>query len=426
MSKIEILKEKLNAGQFDDILLSVYSSASLEEQKKRHRSVLDTYAELYGNDGDVFMFSAPGRTEVGGNHTDHNHGKVLAASINLDTVAAAAKRDDGIICEKSSGHGMNTVDLSDLEPNENEYGKSSALIRGMCAGFRKYGYNIGGFNSTGVTQVLSGSGLSSSAAYEVLIGTILNYLYNDGRVSGVDIAKIAQFSENVYFGKPSGLMDQMACSVGGFISIDFENNENPVISKIDFDFGATGHSLCIIDTKGSHADLTDEYAAVRGEMEAAAAVFGKGVLREVDENELYKNIALVREKCGDRAVLRATHFYNENHRVDRLKEALSVGDFEAFKNTIIESGHSSYMFNQNVFSAKNTQSQPVSVALCVCERILNGKGAWRVHGGGFAGTIQAFVPDSILDEFKNETEAVFGEGSCHILKIRNAGGTKLY
>lgn len=426
MSKIKTLKEKLNSGELDSVLLSVYTPASLEMQKERHCNVLDTYASLYGENDDIFMFSAPGRTEVGGNHTDHNHGKVLAASINLDTISAAAKRDDGIICEKSSGHGMNKVDISDLEPDENEYGKSSALIKGMCAGFKKYGYNIGGFNSTGVTQVLSGSGLSSSAAYEVLIGTILNYLYNDGKVSSVDIAKIAQFSENVYFGKPSGLMDQMACSVGGFISIDFKDNANPVISKIDFDFGATGHSLCIIDTKGSHADLTDEYAAVRGEMEAAAAVFGKTVLREVDENELYKNIALVREKCGDRAVLRATHFYNENHRVERLKAALSAGDFEKFKDTIIESGYSSYMFNQNVFSTKNTQSQPVSVALCICERLLGGKGAWRVHGGGFAGTIQAFVPDNVLDEFKSEMESVFGEGSCHILKIRSIGGTKLY
>lgn len=426
MSKITTLKEKLNAGELDSALLNVYTEESLPMQKERHCAVLNTYSELYGENDDVFMFSAPGRTEVGGNHTDHNHGKVLAASINLDTIAAAAKRSDGMICEKSSGHGMNKVDISDLEPNEAEYGKSSALIRGMCAGFKKYGYEIGGFNSTGVTQVLSGSGLSSSAAYEVLIGTILNYLYNDGKVSSVDIAKIAQFSENVYFGKPSGLMDQMASSVGGFISIDFKDNANPVIEKIDFDFGKTGHSLCIVDTKGSHADLTDEYAAVRGEMEAAAAVFSKSVLREVDENEFYKNIALVREKCGDRAVLRAAHFYNENHRVERLKAALSDGDFEKFKSTIIESGHSSYMFNQNVFSTKDTKNQPVSVALCICERILGGKGAWRVHGGGFAGTIQAFVPDCALGEFKSEIEAVYGKDSCHVLKIRNAGGAKLY
>lgn len=426
MSKIKMLKEKLNSGELDKALTNVYTPATLQMQKERHCAVLDTYASLYGENDDVFMFSAPGRTEVGGNHTDHNHGKVLAASINLDTISAAAKRDDGIICEKSSGHEMNTVDISNLEPDESEYGKSCALIKGMCAGFKKYGYNIGGFNSTGVTQVLSGSGLSSSAAYEVLIGTILNYLYNDGKVSSIDIAKIAQFSENVYFGKPSGLMDQMACSVGGFISIDFKDNANPVISKIDFDFCATGHSLCIVDTKGSHADLTDEYAAVRGEMEAAAGVFGKSVLREVDENEFYKNIAIVREKCGDRAVLRATHFYNENHRVERLKDALSNGNFDEFKATIIESGYSSYMFNQNVFSTKNTQSQPVSVALCICERVLGGKGAWRVHGGGFAGTIQAFVPEDLLDEFKAEIEAVYGEGSCHVLKIRNVGGTRLY
>ncbi|MCQ2470705.1 MAG: galactokinase [Clostridia bacterium] len=424
--EISMLKKNLNEGKFDEKMLEVYSPSALEFQKERHLKVLDTYAELYGENDDVSVFSAPGRTEVGGNHTDHNHGKVLAASINLDTIAAAAKRDDGMIYEKSSGHGMNKVDTNDLEPNEAEFGKSCALIRGMCAGFKKYGYNIGGFNSTGVTQVLSGSGLSSSAAYEVLIGTILNYLYNDGKVSSVDIAKIAQFAENVYFGKPSGLMDQMACSVGGFISIDFKDNSNPVITKADFDFGKTGYSLCIIDTKGSHADLTDEYAAVRGEMEAAASVFGKSVLREVDEAEFYKNIALVREKCGDRAVLRATHFYNENHRVERLKKALAENDFEQFKSIIIESGHSSFMFNQNVFSTKATASQPVSVALCICERVLAGKGAWRVHGGGFAGTIQAFVPDCVLDEFKAEIEAVYGDDSCHILKIRNVGGTKLY
>ncbi len=426
MAELKILKQKLQNNELDNELLSVYTPDLLDIQKERHISVLNTYSELYGDNGDIFVFSAPGRTEVGGNHTDHNHGKVLAASINLDTIAAASKRSDNFIFEKSSGHGMNKVDITNLEPDENEYGMSCALIRGMCAGFRKYGYNIGGFNSTGVTQVLSGSGLSSSAAYEVLIGTILNYLYNDGKVSSVDIAKIAQFSENVYFGKPSGLMDQMACSVGGFISIDFKDNSNPVISKIDFDFAKTGHSLCIIDTKGSHADLTDEYAAVRGEMEAAAGIFGKQVLREVDENEFYKKIPEIREKCGDRAVLRASHFYNENHRVDKLKAALSENNFDKFKNIIIESGHSSYMFNQNVFSTKNVSGQPVSVALCMCENILNGKGAWRVHGGGFAGTVQAFVPDSMLNEFKEKIEDVFGENTCHILKIRNIGGTKLY
>ncbi len=425
MSEIKILKNKLLNGELDNALLKVYTQDSLSYQKQRHSEIFDTFESLFG-EMDVKMFSAPGRTEVGGNHTDHNHGKVLAASINLDTVSLAAKRDDNIICEKSAGHGMNTVDVSDLEVKPDEFGKSSALIRGMCAGFREYGYNIGGFNATGATQVLSGSGLSSSAAFEVLIGAILNGLYNDNKVSAVDIAKIAQYAENKYFNKPSGLMDQMASSVGGFISIDFEDTKNPVISKIDFDFGATGHSLCIVDTKGSHADLTDEYAAVRGEMEAAAACFGKTVLREVDENEFYDNISLVRQKANDRAVLRATHFYNENRRVEELKSALSSGDFEAFKAVITESGHSSFMFNQNVFAAFKTESQPVSVALSICERVLKGKGAWRVHGGGFAGTIQAFVPDSVLPEFKIAMQAVFGDDACYILKIRNFGGIELY
>ncbi len=426
MSDIKILKTSLINGELDEALLKVYTPDSLAFQKERHLKVFDTFEELYGDTQDVAMFSAPGRTEVGGNHTDHNHGKVLAAAINLDTIALAGKRDDMVICEKSANHSMNKVDVSDLSVKPEEFGKSAALIRGMCAGFKEYGYNIGGFNATGVTQVLSGSGLSSSAAFEVLIGAILNGLYNDNKVSAVDIAKIAQYAENKYFNKPSGLMDQMASSVGGFISIDFEDTKNPVITKIDFDFGATGHSLCIVDTKGSHADLTDEYAAVRGEMEAAAACFGKSVLREVDENEFYKNITLVREKANDRAVLRATHFYNENRRVEELKAALSQGDFEAFKAVITESGHSSFMFNQNVFAACQISAQPVSVALSICERVLKGKGAWRVHGGGFAGTIQAFVPDCALEEFKSAMQAVFGDDACYILKIRNYGGIELY
>lgn len=425
MASVTLLKNKILAGEYDKSMLEIYSGDSLDFQKERYARILDSFASIYGDIDGVRLFSAPGRTEIGGNHTDHNHGKVLAASINLDTVAAAAKRDDNIICEKSEGHDANEVDICDLDPNESEYGLSSALIRGMCAGFKKNGYNIGGFNSAGATQVLSGSGLSSSAAFEVLIGTILNYLYNDGKVPAVEIAKIAQFAENEYFGKPSGLMDQMACSVGGFISIDFKDTHDPVVEKIDFDFASTGHSLCIIDTKGSHADLTDEYAAVRREMENAAAIFGKKVLRDVDENDFYKKIPEIREKCGDRAVLRATHFYNENRRVDELKAALASGDFEAFKAVITESGHSSFMFNQNVFAVSQAHVQPVSVALSICERLLMGCGAWRVHGGGFAGTIQAFVPDSKLEEFSCAIEAVFGAGSCHILKIRPYGGIEI-
>ncbi len=421
------LKQKLKSGEFDERLKAVYlSDEAVNEQKTREAEIIDAYVELFGDSDTLALFSAPGRTEVGGNHTDHNHGKVLAASVNLDTVAAAAKRDDSVACEKSLGHGMIEIDISDLDPHENEYGKSSGLIRGMCAGFKKFGYEIGGFNAASASCVLAGSGLSSSAAYEVLIGTILNHLYNDGKVSAVDIAKIAQYAENVYFGKPCGLMDQMASSVGSFITIDFKDPSEPVIDKVEFDFAACNHALCIVDTGGSHADLTDDYAAVRGEMESVAGVFGKAVLRDVDEADFMADIALIREKCGDRAVLRAMHFYAENKRAAAEVEALANNDFEAFKELVIESGRSSYMYNQNAFTVKAPHEQGLSVALALCEKLLKGKGAWRVHGGGFAGTIQAFVPMDMLEEFRTMIEAVYSKGSCHVLSIRPFGGIKLY
>ncbi len=421
------LKNKLSSGDFDERLKAVYlSDEAVAEQKTREAQIIDAYVELFGDSDSLALFSAPGRTEVGGNHTDHNHGKVLAASVNLDTVAAAAKRDDNIASEKSLGHGMIEIDISDLEPHENEFGKSSGLIRGMCAGFKKYGYEIGGFNAASASCVLAGSGLSSSAAYEVLIGTILNHLYNDGKVNAVDIAKIAQYAENVYFGKPCGLMDQMASSVGSFITIDFKDPSEPMIDKVEFDFAACNHALCIVDTGGSHADLTDDYAAVRGEMESVAGVFGKAVLRDVDEADFMADIARIRENCGDRAVLRAMHFYAENKRAAAEVEALASGDFDAFKELVIESGRSSYMYNQNAFTVKAPHEQGLSVALALCENLLKGKGAWRVHGGGFAGTIQAFVPMDMLEEFRTMIEAVYSKGSCHVLSIRPFGGIKLY
>ena len=420
------LKRMLADGELDRRLTEVYLTQSeVDFQKQRCARIIDSFVSLYGDSEDIRLFSAPGRTEVGGNHTDHNHGKVLAASVNLDTVAAATKRNDNIASETTEGYSQITVDLSDLAVHTEEYGKPSALIRGMCAGFVKKGYQIGGFSAASASRVLAGSGLSSSAAYEVLIGTILNYLYNDGKIPDTEIAKIAQFAENEYFGKPSGLMDQMASSVGSFITIDFKDVNAPVIQKVNFDFASCGYALCIIDTGGSHANLTDDYAAVRGEMESAAAVFGKTVVREVDEAEFMANIPLVREKAGDRAVLRAMHFYNENRRVDAEVEALTKGDFETFKSLVIESGYSSYMYNQNVYTVKAPQEQGVSVALALCEKLLKGTGAWRVHGGGFAGTVQAFVPQDILDCFKTEMEAVFSQGSCHVLSIRPFGGIEL-
>ena len=426
MADSKILKEKLASGDYDARLKEVYlSDKAVADQKERLTVIIDEYVKLFGDNENIELFSAPGRTEVGGNHTDHNHGKVLAASVDLDTVAAAAKRDDSVIVEKSFNFDALEVDISDLNIHTEEFGKSSGLIRGMCAGFVEYGYKIGGFNAASMSRVLSGSGLSSSAAYEVLIGTILNHLYNDGKVSAVDIAKIAQFAENKYFGKPCGLMDQMASSVGSFITIDFKDPSEPIIKKVNFDFASCGHALCIIDTGGDHADLTDDYAAVRGEMEQAAEVFGKSVLRDVDEAEFMSNISLVREKVNDRAVLRAMHFYAENKRAEAEVKALESGDFDAFKELVTESGRSSYMYNQNVFTTKDVAHQGVSLALAMCEYLLKGKGAWRVHGGGFAGTVQAFVPVDMLDDFCEKIEAVFSKGSCHVLSIRPFGGIKL-
>lgn len=420
------LKEALYTGAYDERLRRVYvTDEAVRAQYDRYAALADEFARLYDGERDIRLFSAPGRTEVGGNHTDHNHGKVLAAGIDLDAVAAAAVNSENIVRVKSAGYSMDVVDLSDLSVQENETGHSPALVRGMCQGFLNYGYKIGGFDAATASRVLSGSGLSSSAAYEVLVGTMLNYLYNDGAVDAVTIAKIAQYAENEYFGKPCGLMDQTACSVGSFVTIDFEDPKVPIIEEVKFDFASCGHALCIVDTKGNHSDLTDEYGFIRSEMESVAQYFGKSVLREVSEAEFYGEIAEVRKKVGDRAVLRAMHFYADNARVEKEVSALRAGDFEAFKQYILESGSSSYMYNQNVFSVKKPTDQPVSLALAVSERVLRGKGAWRVHGGGFAGTIQAFVPLELLDAYKSEMERIFGEGACYVLSIRPIGGTEI-
>lgn len=424
--KPSVLIQKLESGEFDSNLKNVYvSDIAVENQKPRYIKTIKNFIELFGDDRDVLLLSAPGRTEICGNHTDHNNGKVLAASINLDAIAVAAKRDDLIINEKSEGHSMNTVDISDLTASEEYYGKSSSMIKGVVAGLNNGGYNIGGFDACTTSDVMGGSGLSSSAAFEVLIGTVVSHLYNDGNVDPVTIAKVAQYSENVFFGKPSGLLDQMASSVGTFVAIDFESTQDPVIQKVDFDFAESGYSLCIVDTHGNHSDLTDDYAAVRGEMESVAKALGKDVLRQIPADEFFKSIPLLVGKVNDRAILRATHFYNENVRVEKAVKALETNDFESFKETITESGFSSFLYNQNVFTPKNPTEQKLSLALCLSQQLLEGKGAWRVHGGGFAGTIQAFVPNDLLDEYKNTMDSVFGEGSCHVLIIRPVGGTRV-
>lgn len=416
----------IEAGEMDEKLKAVYvTDSAVEAQKPRYIRLINEFIKLFGEDREVIITSAPGRTEVCGNHTDHNNGKVLAASVNLDAVAVASKNDEDVVRVKSDGHAMNVVDTSELLPDEAEFGHSTAMVRGVVAKIAGLGYKIGGFDCVTTSDVIGGSGLSSSAAFEVLLGTTLSYLYNDGVINSVEIAKTAQYSENVFFGKPCGLLDQMASSVGTFVTIDFESTENPKIKKVDFDFSKSGHALCIVDTGGSHSDLTDDYAAVRGEMESVAQAMGKDVLREIDFEDFKKAVPSLMGRVSDRALLRAFHFYRENERVEKAIAALESNNFDDFKKVINESGRSSYMYNQNVYTPKNPAEQKISLALCISEGILGVDGAYRVHGGGFAGTIQAFVPAELLEEYKNSIETVFGKGSCHVLIIRPVGGTRV-
>ena len=369
-------------------------------------------------------FSAPGRTEIGGNHTDHQRGRVLAGAVNLDTVAAVRANGTNTIRIQSKGYPMSVVDLDNLTPVESEINSTPALIRGVAARFTQLGCKVEGFDAYCESTVLPGSGLSSSAAYEVLIGTIINHMFFGGKVSQPEIAMIGQYAENVFFGKPCGLMDQMASAVGNLVTIDFFDKDNPVIEPVDFDFASCGHALCIIDSGADHADLTDEYAAIPGEIKAVAAYFGKEVLTQIEEAEFYANIPALRKACGDRAVMRAIHFYQENARVPQQVAALKEGDFDKFLSLIKQSGYSSYMYLQNVIPAGYKAHQDVAVALGLAEHYLNGRGAYRVHGGGFAGTIQAFVPFDILDAFVAGMDSVLGKGACHVLSIRPQGGVQ--
>ena len=386
------------------------------------KAALDAgFASAFGGAPERY-FSAPGRTEIGGNHTDHQRGRVLAAAVNLDTVAAVRINGTDTIRILSNGYPMCEVNISELTPVEAEINSTPALIRGVAARFAQLGCEVKGFDAYCESTVLPGSGLSSSAAYEVLIGTIINHLFFEGKVSQPEIAMIGQYAENVFFGKPCGLMDQMASAVGNLITIDFFDKENPVIKPVQVDFSAYGHALCIIDSGADHADLTDEYAAVPGEIKAVAAQFGKEVLTQINETDFYAAIPKLRKACGDRAVMRAIHFYQENARVPQQVAALENGDFEGFLNLIKQSGYSSYMYLQNVIPAGYRQHQDVAVALALCEHYLNGRGAYRVHGGGFAGTVQAFVPYDLLDSFVAGIDSALGKGACHVLSIRPQGG----
>ena len=370
-------------------------------------------------------FSAPGRTEISGNHTDHQRGRVLAGAVNLDTVAAVRANGSDVIRVQSKGYPLCQVCLDTLVPLESEINATPALIRGVAARFAQLGCKVGGFDAYCESTVLPGSGLSSSAAFEVLIGTIINHLFFGGRVSQPEIAQIGQYAENVFFGKPCGLMDQTASAVGGLVTIDFADKDNPDIRPVHFDFSTTGHALCIIDSRADHADLTDEYAAVPGEMKSVCAYFGKEVVTEIPEEDFYAAIPALRERCGDRAVMRVIHEYNENRRVPQQVACLEQGDFEGFLRLTKESGFSSWMYLQNVIPAGYMKQQAMAVALGLCEHYLQGRGAYRVHGGGFAGTVQAFVPFDLLESFRAGIDAALGEGACHVLSIRPQGGVEM-
>ena len=424
---INELKSKLNNGDYNEELKYIYACTETSSYKERFIEVMDGFSNTFCyQPDDMRLFSAPGRTEIGGNHTDHQHGCVLAAGLNLDVIAAVSLNGKNEVRIQSKGYKMDVIDLNDLEPKKEEYDRASALIRGVIKKISDLGYEIKGFDAYTISSVLKGSGMSSSAAFEVLIGTIINGLFCNNEIDAVEIAKIAQFAENVYFGKPCGLMDQMASSVGSIVAIDFEDTNKPLVEKVEFDFTKTGHALCIIDSGADHADLTDEYAAITVEMRLVANYFGKDYLREVNPQEFFEKLADLRNTIkNDRAILRAIHYFNDSQRAVDEVLALKENDFERFLDIVKKSGQSSYMYLQNIYAAKSPTQQAVSLVLAMCDEILGENGAYRVHGGGFAGTVQAFVPNDMLDEFKSKIENVFGEGMCHVLAIRPVGGVEI-
>ncbi len=416
---------EIENGNYDNLFLDIYvDEDKISYQKQRYVKAIESYIEEFGED-DVEIYSAPGRSEVGGNHTDHQHGEILAASINLDAIGIVKKTDDMKVSILSKGYTLTTISLENLDMQEEEKETTIALIKGVVAGLANRGYKIGGFKAYITSDVLIGAGLSSSAAYETLIGNIVSGLYNNMSISAEEIAIIGQFAENVYFGKPCGLMDQMACSVGNMVHVDFADTNNPKVEKVTFDLNKYGYSLCITDTKGSHADLTADYAAVPEEMKKVAAFFGKEVLLGLTVDDILENIVEVREQVGDRGVLRALHFIRENERVQKEVSYLSDEDIAGFLKTVAASGNSSYKYLQNVYSNADVQHQNVSLALAISEDFLGDNGVCRVHGGGFAGTIQAFVKNDVVIEYQRIMDKVFGQGACSVLKIRKYGGMKV-
>lgn len=425
MATAENLIMKINNGD-NKAFRELYGNdpAELQHSAERYSNLLNQFKSAYGT-SDIEFFTSPGRTEIGGNHTDHNWGRVLAGAVNLDIVSVTARNDTNIIRILSEGYPRFEVDLSSLEPDINEKYTSAALVRGICSRFKEQGFAIGSFDACIDGGVPKGSGLSSSASFEVLIGAILSHLFNNGKVDPIKNAIIGQYSENNYFGKPCGLMDQTACAMGGLITIDFADPLKPIVKKVNFDFIATGFALVITNTGGSHADLNDEYASLPADMKAVAAELGAKVLREVTLEQILEIAPGIREKVGDRAILRAIHFQGDNQRVVDQVAALERNDFKAFLGMVIDSGYSSFMYNQNIFPASNVREQGVSLALALSDLVLKGEGAWRVHGGGFAGTIQAFVPQNFLDRYIETLEHFYGKGACHKLFIRNQGAGKV-
>ena len=425
--KINEVISSIKNGRLDASLISLYGEAKLESAKERYLSAINEFESIYGSDRDISLFSVAGRSEISGNHTDHNHGKVIAASIDLDIIAVASPTDGSVIRIKSEGFPEDCVDFSEYcKADSEKFGTSASIIAGMVEGISSKGFKVGGFDAYTTSSVLKGSGLSSSAAFEDMVGTILSHLYNDGAIDNVQIAKLAQYAENVFFGKPCGLMDQVACAVGGIVSIDFKDLSAPVIEKLNFDITAAGYNLCIVNTGGNHADLTGDYASVPAEMKSVAAHFGKSVLREVSAEDVISAIPELREKVGDRAILRALHFINENKRVADQVTALKADDIDRFFKGVLESGRSSFCYLQNVYTTKNVSEQGLSLALCLADNYLSDKkAAFRVHGGGFAGTIQAFVPADHVEGFRQLMDAAFGIGACLILRVRRDGAIRI-
>lgn len=426
MQNIMSVRESLEQGSLDQRIKEIYvDEQRVPYNRERYIRAIDRFTELFPSEKEIEIYSAPGRSEVCGNHTDHQNGMVLATSINLDAIAIVAKAEEPVIRLVSGDFPMEEVDVEDLSMKEEEQSTTTALIRGVAAGMKERGHKVGGFTAYITSDVLMGAGMSSSAAFESLIGTILSGLYNDMKVSSIEIAQIGQYAENIYFGKPCGLMDQMACSVGGMIFIDFQEKEHPEVRQVHTDFEKAGLSLCIVDTKGSHADLTPDYAAVPAEMNQVAQALGREHLREVPRETFFKELPKLWKETSGRAVLRAIHFYEEEERVLRGVKSLEESDYPGFLSVIKASGDSSAKYLQNIYSPKDVDSQNVTVALAVSESILGENGVCRVHGGGFAGTIQAFVKNEAVAAYKEQIEAIYGDDSCHVLKVRLQGGIRV-